>query len=102
MLNVASNRQTATVKVEHAGQTKTMSFDGIVICAGVHGRGQAAAPEVSLLDDETKLVTSRLGDRREDQEASTVGTIFAHSARFLILFFRFVCRMQPRMRIGRG
>ena len=64
MLNVASNRQTATVQVEHAGQPKTMSFDGIVICAGVHGRGQAAAPEVSLLDDETKLVTSRLGDDR--------------------------------------
>jgi glycine/D-amino acid oxidase-like deaminating enzyme len=40
VLNVASNRQTATVQVEHAGQTKTMSFDGIVICAGGHGRVQ--------------------------------------------------------------
>jgi D-amino-acid dehydrogenase len=92
VLNVASNGQTATVQVQHQGQTDTLSFDGIVICAGVHGRGlaaqlgdrlniypvkgysitvglhdaasQAAAPQVSLLDDETKLVTSRLGDDR--------------------------------------
>jgi D-amino-acid dehydrogenase len=92
VLNVASNGQTATVQVQHAGQTETLSFDGIVICAGVHGRGlaaqlgdrlniypvkgysitvglndaasQAAAPQVSLLDDETKLVTSRLGTDR--------------------------------------
>jgi D-amino-acid dehydrogenase len=92
VLNVASNGQTATVQVQHAGQTETLSFDGIVICAGVHGRGlaaqlgdrlniypvkgysitvglndeasQAAAPQVSLLDDETKLVTSRLGADR--------------------------------------
>ncbi len=92
VLNVASNGKTATVQVQHAGQTETLSFDGIVICAGVHGRGlaaqlgdrlniypvkgysitvglndeasQAAAPQVSLLDDETKLVTSRLGADR--------------------------------------
>jgi D-amino-acid dehydrogenase len=92
VLNVASNGQTATVQVQHAGQMETLSFDGIVICAGVHGRGlaaqlgdrlniypvkgysitvglndaasQAAAPQVSLLDDETKLVTSRLGADR--------------------------------------
>jgi len=89
VLNVSSNGQTATVQVQHAGQTETLSFDGIVICAGVHGRSlaaqlgdrlniypvkgysitvgledaasQTAAPQVSLLDDETKLVTSRLG-----------------------------------------
>jgi D-amino-acid dehydrogenase len=92
VLKVASNGQTATVQVQHAGQTETLNFDGIVICAGVHGRGlaaqlgdrlniypvkgysitvglhdaasQAAAPQVSLLDDETKLVTSRLGADR--------------------------------------
>jgi D-amino-acid dehydrogenase len=92
VLKVASNGETATVQVQHAGQTETLSFDGIVICAGVHGRGlaaqlgdrlniypvkgysitvglndeasQAAAPQVSLLDDETKLVTSRLGSDR--------------------------------------
>jgi D-amino-acid dehydrogenase len=92
VLKVASNGETATVQVQHAGQTETLSFDGIVICAGVHGRGlaaqlgdrlniypvkgysitvglndeasQAAAPQVSLLDDETKLVTSRLGADR--------------------------------------
>ena len=89
VLNVAANGQTATVQVQHQGQTETLNFDGIVICAGVHGRklaaqlgdrlniypvkgysitvglndqaSQAAAPQVSLLDDETKLVTSRLG-----------------------------------------
>ena len=66
--------------------------DGVVVCAGVHGReiaaqlgdrlniypvkgysitvqlndeaSQKAAPQVSLLDDETKLVTSRLGQDR--------------------------------------
>jgi D-amino-acid dehydrogenase len=92
VLNVASNGQNATVQVQHAGQSETLSFDGIVICAGVHGRGlaaqlgdrlniypvkgysitvglndatsQACAPQVSLLDDETKLVTSRLGADR--------------------------------------
>ena len=92
MLNVASNGKTATVQVQHADQTETLSFDSIVICAGVHGRGlaaqlgdrlniypvkgysitvvlndatsQACAPQVSLLDDETKLVTSRLGADR--------------------------------------
>ncbi len=68
------------------------SFDGIVVCAGVasrdfaaqlgdrvniypvkgysitvnlnDGQSQAGAPNVSLLDDETKLVTSRLGQGR--------------------------------------
>ena len=68
------------------------SFDGIVVCAGVasrdfaaqlgdrvniypvkgysitvnlnDGQSQAGAPNVSLLDDETKLVTSRLGQSR--------------------------------------
>ncbi|MEY4506251.1 MAG: D-amino acid dehydrogenase small subunit [Pseudomonadota bacterium] len=92
VLNVSANGKTATVQVQHAGQTETLSFDGIVICAGVHGRrlaaqlgdrlniypvkgysitvglndsaSQAAAPQVSLLDDETKLVTSRLGADR--------------------------------------
>ena len=92
VLNVSANGKTATVEVQHAGQTETLSFDGIVICAGVHGRrlaaqlgdrlniypvkgysitvalndaaSQAAAPQVSLLDDETKLVTSRLGEER--------------------------------------
>jgi D-amino-acid dehydrogenase len=92
VLSVASDGQIATVQVQHQGQTDTLTFDSIVICAGVHGRGlaaqlgdrlniypvkgysitvgledansQAAAPQVSLLDDETKLVTSRLGDTR--------------------------------------
>ena len=38
---------------------------GYSITVGLHdAASQAAAPEVSLLDDETKLVTSRLGDDR--------------------------------------
>ena len=68
---------------------EVVSGDAVVVCAGVHSRAlgaqlgdrlnvypvkgysitvmlndeqsQAAAPQVSLLDDETKLVTSRLG-----------------------------------------
>jgi D-amino-acid dehydrogenase len=92
VLSVAANGQSAFVQVRHAGDTDSLTFDAIVICAGVHGRrlaaqlgdrlniypvkgysitvnlpdaiSQAAAPQVSLLDDETKLVTSRLGDDR--------------------------------------
>ena len=70
---------------------QSLSFDGVVICAGLASRGfaaalgdrvniypvkgysitvdlegasQAAAPWVSLLDDETKIVSSRLGADR--------------------------------------
>lgn len=71
---------------------QVLSFDGVVVCAGTASRefaamlgdrvniypvkgysitvnlndehSQASAPTVSLLDDETKLVTSRLGDDR--------------------------------------
>jgi D-amino-acid dehydrogenase len=92
VLSVRSDGNTATVQVQRDGQTETLDFDGIVISAGVHSRGlaaqlgdrlnvypvkgysitvnmpdaasQAAAPQVSLLDDETKLVTSRLGEDR--------------------------------------
>ncbi|CAG9182844.1 D-amino acid dehydrogenase [Cupriavidus pampae] len=74
------------------GLPATREFDAVVVCAGVASRefarqlgdrvnvypvkgysitvnlndatSQAAAPIVSLLDDETKLVTSRLGDDR--------------------------------------
>lgn len=74
------------------GEDGPRTFDGIVVCAGVASRdvaaqlgdrvniypvkgysitvnlldeaSQQAAPTVSLLDDETKLVTSRLGDGR--------------------------------------
>jgi D-amino-acid dehydrogenase len=80
------------VSATHAGETSTLEFDGIVVCAGTasraiaaslgdrvnvypvkgysitvnlnDGRSRASAPTVSLLDDETKLVTSRLGDTR--------------------------------------
>jgi D-amino-acid dehydrogenase len=80
-------RASVTATDEHGQQTH--HFDGLVVCAGVGSRelgaqlgdrlnvypvkgysitvnlldepSQQAAPNVSLLDDETKLVTSRLG-----------------------------------------
>ena len=93
---VAADGQRASVSVRHRGQVdepiETLSFDAIVISAGVHSRAlaaqlgdrinvypvkgysitvnlttvasQHAAPQVSLLDDETKIVTSRLGQDR--------------------------------------
>lgn len=79
----------ATVTAHDAEGAHTRTFDGVVVCAGVGSRdfaaqlgdrvnvypvkgysitvnlpdaaSQHAAPNVSLLDDETKLVTSRLG-----------------------------------------
>jgi D-amino-acid dehydrogenase len=89
VLSLRSDGQTASVTVSDADGAKTHRFDGIVVCAGVTSRdfaaqlgdrvniypvkgysitvnlndaqSQQAAPTVSLLDDETKLVTSRLG-----------------------------------------
>ena len=83
---VQSTGQTAHVTLADGA---VVSADAVVVCAGVHSRAlgaqlgdrlnvypvkgysitvmlndeqsQAAAPQVSLLDDETKLVTSRLG-----------------------------------------
>jgi len=80
-----------TVRAE-GGREQAQVFDGLVVCTGVASRAfaaqlgdrvnvypvkgysitvnlldadsQAAAPTVSLLDDETKLVTSRLGTDR--------------------------------------
>ena len=82
-------RASVTVLREGGGGVEQLHFDGLVVCAGVRSRdlaaqlgdrlnvypvkgysitvnlldaaSQAAAPQVSLLDDETKLVTSRLG-----------------------------------------
>lgn len=79
----------ATVTARDTDREQTHTFDGLVVCAGVGSRdfaaqlgdrvnvypvkgysitvnlpdaqSQQAAPTVSLLDDETKLVTSRLG-----------------------------------------
>ncbi|MDO4231246.1 MAG: D-amino acid dehydrogenase [Lautropia sp.] len=76
----------------HDGQTGNDAFDAVVVCAGVNSRlfatrfgdsvnvypvkgysitvhlddeeSRQAAPQVSLLDDETKLVSSRLGENR--------------------------------------
>jgi D-amino-acid dehydrogenase len=81
-----------SVSASHAGETSNLEFDGVVVCAGTASRAiaaslgdrvnvypvkgysitvnlsdersRASAPTVSLLDDETKLVTSRLGDTR--------------------------------------
>jgi D-amino-acid dehydrogenase len=89
---VASDGQRATVTLRHTDQTTDHHFDALVVCAGVGSRAlaaqlgdrvniypvkgysitvnlldeqsQRAAPTVSLLDDETKLVTSRLGTDR--------------------------------------
>ena len=84
-----SDGDQARVTVQNGDEQEMLSFDGMVVCAGVESRrfaaqlgdrvniypvkgysitvnlpdaqSQAAAPIVSLLDDETKLVTSRLG-----------------------------------------
>ena len=81
-----------TLGADDVAQNQVLSFDGVVVCAGTASRAlaatlgdhvniypvkgysitvnlddthsQASAPTVSLLDDATKLVTSRLGDRR--------------------------------------
>ena len=89
--SVQSNGDKAVVTTASSGGApgSVQTFDGIVVCAGVASRAfaaqlgdrvniypvkgysitvnlndeqsQAGAPNVSLLDDETKLVTSRLG-----------------------------------------
>jgi D-amino-acid dehydrogenase len=89
VVNLASDGQAATVTTQENGVAQAHHFDGLVVCAGVASRqfasqlgdrvnvypvkgysitvnlldahSQQAAPQVSLLDDETKLVTSRLG-----------------------------------------
>lgn len=89
---VASNGESATIEFEHEGAMERRQFDAVVVCAGIGSRAlaaqlgdriniypvkgysitvnlldelsQEAAPTVSLLDDETKLVTSRLGADR--------------------------------------
>ncbi len=83
---------TAALEGEADAEPVRETFDSVVVCAGVGSRAlaaklgdrvniypvkgysitvqlddaasQQAAPTVSLLDDETKLVTSRLGDER--------------------------------------
>jgi D-amino-acid dehydrogenase len=92
VLAATSDGQSAHLQLQGAEGVETQTFDAVVVCAGVHGRGiaaqlgdrlniypvkgysitvqlndetsQQAAPQVSLLDDETKLVTSRLGQDR--------------------------------------
>ena len=91
--SVQSNGEQAVITVqEEQATTSVHTFDGVVVCAGIASRAFAAqlgdrvniypvkgysitvnlndeesqngAPTVSLLDDETKLVTSRLGLNR--------------------------------------
>nr|WP_279088706.1 D-amino acid dehydrogenase [Comamonas thiooxydans] len=92
IVSVNSNGKQASVTVRQGLETETSTFDAMVVCAGTASRAlaaqlgdsvniypvkgysitvnlpdeasRAAAPVVSLLDDETKLVTSRLGDDR--------------------------------------
>lgn len=87
--SVSSDGAQARITVRQNGMPQTLEFDNIVVCAGIESRGiarqlgdrlnvypvkgysitvnladeasQQGAPTVSLLDDETKLVTSRLG-----------------------------------------
>ena len=87
--HVSTNGQQAVITVGEGAAQTVHTFDGVVVCAGVTSRhfaaqlgdrvniypvkgysitvnlrdeaSQAGAPNVSLLDDETKLVTSRLG-----------------------------------------
>ena len=89
VVSLASDGHAATVTTQEDGMAQAHHFDGLVVCAGVASRqfasqlgdrvnvypvkgysitvnlldaqSQQAAPQVSLLDDETKLVTSRLG-----------------------------------------
>lgn len=89
---VKTDGKRASVTVQQGTDTANSTFDGAVICAGTASRAlaaglgdrvniypvkgysitvnladeasRAAAPTVSLLDDATKLVTSRLGDDR--------------------------------------
>ena len=88
----ANNTQAVVTVAQGDAQAHVHTFDGVVVCAGVASRqfaaqlgdrvniypvkgysitvhlndeaSQAGAPTVSLLDDETKLVTSRLGQDR--------------------------------------
>jgi D-amino-acid dehydrogenase len=91
--SVQSNGQQAVITVAHEQASSSVhTFDSVVVCAGVASRdfaeqlgdrvniypvkgysitvnlndeeSQLGAPTVSLLDDETKLVTSRLGLNR--------------------------------------
>ena len=90
--SLQSDGHSATVTVGVKDDAMTHRFDGLVVCAGVASRAfagqlgdrvniypvkgysitvnlldvqsQRSAPNVSLLDDETKLVTSRLGADR--------------------------------------
>ena len=89
VLSLHSDGSKAEVTVAESDGHVTHQFDGLVVCAGVESRSfaaqlgdrvniypvkgysitvnlpdaqsQSSAPIVSLLDDETKLVTSRLG-----------------------------------------
>lgn len=87
---ISSSHHQVVISVGQGGNQPTVhTFDGVVVCSGVASRqfaaqlgdrvniypvkgysitvnlndekSQAGAPQVSLLDDETKLVTSRLG-----------------------------------------
>jgi D-amino-acid dehydrogenase len=92
VVRLRSDGSSASVTVRGEWGEQTLRYDGLVVCAGVKSRAfaaqlgdrvnvypvkgysitvnlldeasQAAAPQVSLLDDAAKLVTSRLGPDR--------------------------------------
>lgn len=87
--SLSSDGKQVKLTIRRDGKTESLQFDNVVVCAGIESRNLAAqlgdrlnvypvkgysitvnlndavsqqgAPNVSLLDDETKLVTSRLG-----------------------------------------
>lgn len=89
VIEVDSDGDTVKVIIKKDGELEELTFDNVVVCAGIASRqlasqlgdyvniypvkgysitvnlndaqSQVGAPTVSLLDDETKLVTSRLG-----------------------------------------
>lgn len=92
VIDTTTNPNGVRVLLRHDEDVEAAQFDGIVVCAGVHSRriaarlgdrlnvypvkgysitvnlhdraSQSSAPRVSLLDDATKIVSSRLGDDR--------------------------------------
>jgi D-amino-acid dehydrogenase len=150
--SLATDGARVTIAIHDGRDTESATYDGVVICAGVASRrlaaalgdrvdiypvkgysitvnlddegSQAAAPHVSLLDDETKLVTSRLGlkrfrvagtaefngynrDIRADRIAPLVNWVnqcFPHVSTRSVVPWAGLRPMMPNMlpRVGRG
>jgi D-amino-acid dehydrogenase len=92
IINIEHNKKQPIVRFKNNSEINELNFDGLVICAGVNSKFLAknlgdnvniypvkgysitvllddkdsieSAPYVSLLDDEAKIVSSRLGENR--------------------------------------